>query len=90
MDVLMGDIILQVFSEGKLPDQAKGTLEKLLDTAQKAVTGLQPLVEANDIMSVVSDSARFSSAGKYMTMRRLAKALKDKPNDALATLNTYE
>ena len=90
MDVLMGDTIMLAFSEGRLPDQAKDTLEKLLDTAQKAVSGLEPLVTSADIMAVISDSAKFSSAGKYMTMRRLAKILKNKPKEALATLNSYE
>ncbi|GAA2849012.1 CheY-like chemotaxis protein [Aminobacter aminovorans] len=90
MDVLMGDTIVLAFSEGQFPDQAKETLAKLLDTAKSAVTGLEPLVSANDIMAVVSNSRHFSSAGKYMTMRRIAKVLKNKPDDALATLNTYE
>lgn len=92
MDVLMEEILERVFASGDERFLAKGneTLAKLLESAREGVARLEPMVEERRILDVVLDSRLFSSANKYMAVRRVAKCLPAKPTAALAMLNSYE
>jgi len=92
MDVLMEIILDRVFSAGHASFNgiAARTLAKVIESARASVSTLEPIVENGGILDVIGDSRLFSSAQKYMAIRRVANALSPKPAAALRALNSYE
>jgi hypothetical protein len=94
MDVMMEDVLERVFrvDDAQISKAAVRTLEKLLTTARTRVTRLEPIVVGQRILDVVSDRHLFTSAEKFMALRRVAKCLAEKPAAALALayLQSYQ
>ena len=92
MDVLMDDILERVFATGRADFAAKATetLVAVKTSAEASLSRLGPLVDGGNVLDVVSDSRLFSSAQKFMAIRRVAKCLAEKPLAALETLKSYE
>lgn len=92
MDVLMEEILERVFTSDDEQFMRKGdvTLTKLLESASEGVENLKPMVEGRQILEVVLDNRLFSSANKFMAVRRVAKCLPVTPASALTKLNSYE
>ncbi len=92
MDVLMEETLERVFesTDRQMIAKAGETLQKLQRSAEEGLAQLAPLVAEGRILEVVTDSRLFSSAQKFMAMRRVSKVLANKPRDALAILATYE
>lgn len=92
MDVLMEEILDRIFSLGhdSFDGVTQRTLTRVLESARASVTTLEPIVEGGAILDIIGDSRVFSSAQKYMAIRRVANSLTPKPQAALVTLNSYE
>ena len=92
MDVLMEEILHRVFSLGhaKFNQAATRTLNRVAQAARDRVSTLEPILEGGRVLDVIADSGLFSSAQKYMAIRRVANSLAPKPAEALRTLISYE
>jgi CheY-like chemotaxis protein len=92
MDVLMEETLERVFASADPQFAAKAaeTLKKLQENADRSAEDLKPLVRDGRILDIVGDSRLFPSAHKYMTIRRVAKCLQNKPTTALTVLQSYE
>jgi CheY-like chemotaxis protein len=92
MDVLMEEILDRVFSaeDTQLKKIATRTLTRVIESARGSVGTLEPIVASGQILDIVRNSGLFSSAQKYMAIRRAANCLVAKPTAALKTLNSYE
>lgn len=92
MDVLMEEVLERAFasSNGELVEKGRRTLEKLLEGAEENLLRLRHLVDARQVLDVVTDNGLFSSAHRYMAINRVAKCLNKKPVEAIGVLTTYE
>ena len=92
MDVLMEETLRRAFQPtGKhFAAAADRTTYKLRESMQENLTQLDKYLEEGSLADVVSDSRLFSSAHKYMTIRRVANFLSEKPTEALHVLKTYQ
>lgn len=92
MDVLMEEVLERAFasSDKELVEKGSRTLEKLLEGAEANLVRLKHLVDAQQVLDVVTDNGLFSSAHRYMAINRVAKCLDEKPADAIGVLKTYE
>lgn len=92
MDVMMEEILERVFSANDplFVQAATATMAKLLETARARLEAVEASVGDNRLLEILGDGELFSSANKYMTVRRVAKCLGTRPTAALATLNSYQ
>jgi CheY-like chemotaxis protein len=92
MDVLMEEILERAFSsdDAQFREKAIETLNKIFESAQASVTDLEPVVSGQKVLHIFQDGRLFSSAQKYMALRRVAKCLPQKPSEALEALVSYE
>lgn len=92
MDVLMEETLSTALSCKReiFPGEAKRILVEAMGTVERATKRLQPLVDENDVLSLISNGALFSSFQKYQAVRALAKLLPEKPVDHLNALKTYD
>lgn len=90
MDVLMSETLERAFSDAHFAPQARDTLKKLLVSAEEGIELLRPHVETAAILDVITNGRLFSSAHKFMAIRRIAKVLETKPTEALKVFESYE
>ena len=92
MDVLMEETLRRAFQPtGEyFAAAADRTTKKLRESMQKSLTQLNQCLGEGSLADVVSDSRLFSSAHKYMTIRRVANSLSEKPTEALRVLKAYQ
>ena len=92
MDVLMEETLGRAFQPtGKhFVAVADRTTDKLRESMQENLTQLDRCLEEESLVDVVSNSRLFSSAHKYMAVRRVANSLSEKPTEALQVLKDYQ
>ena len=94
MDILMEETLGRAFqSTGEhCVAAADRTTDKLRESMQESLTQLDQRLEKGSLADVVSDSRLFSSAHKYMAVRRVAKSLSKtkKLTGALQVLKDYQ
>ena len=92
MDVLMEETLELVFSSGdaRFARAAQDTLDRLARQARDKVDTVGPLAQGGDILAVLTDPLVFTSNDKYMAIRRVAKALAPRLNNALKGIAQYE
>lgn len=92
MDVLMEETLERAFGSRDKGFAEKGseTRAKLLTIAKDNLANIEPLLTDGNIVDVIGNTQLFTSAQKYMALRRIAKCLADRPVLALQVLNDYD
>ena len=92
MDVLMEETLGRAFqlTGEHLVAAADRTTDKLRESMQENLTRLNQCLEERSLADAVSDSRLFSSAHKYMAVRRVANSLSEKPIEELNVLKSYQ
>ena len=92
MDLLMEETLVRAFQPtGEyFAAAANRTTKKLRESMQENLTQLNQCLEEGSLADVVSDSRLFSSAHKYMAVRRVANSLSERPIEELDVLKSYQ
>lgn len=92
MDLLMEETLVRAFQPtGEyFAVAADRTTKKLCESMQGNLAQLNQCLEEGSLADVVGDSRLFSSAHKYMAVRRVANSLSEKPTEELNVLKSYQ
>ena len=92
MDVLMEGTLGRAFdATGEQFDPAaRKTIRKLRDGMENDSNQLEQRLSESGLADVVRDSRLFSSAHKYMAVRRVANSLSERPIEELNLLKSYQ
>ena len=91
MDVLMEEVVERAFSSAdpELVAKARESLSKLLKEAEKRLGDLRKLVEAGEVIEVVTNGLLFSSMERYKAIARVAACLDPRPAEEIDVLKDF-
>lgn len=92
LDVLMEETLVRAFksAEARFGKAKERTAYRLREGVASTSKELEQVLESGDLAAAVKNGRLFSSYQKFMTIKRVASSLREKPTTALRVLALYE